>query len=410
MFDRKILFRDLFRGDSVVWTVFMLLCLISIIEVYSASSSLSYESGDYQAAIKAHCLMLGLGGVLVVVVHRIGYRWFRLVSLPLLPLSAVMLLALFVMGQMADARTNGAARWLFGFQPSELAKMALVLETAHLLARHQRPEGCSPAAFRPLLVGSGVIIGLIAPENGSTALLLAAVVFFLMVIGRVPWRQLGRLVGVVTVSGTLAVSFILLVPPSVYEDVPGTHRFSTWRNRMTGFFSREVVPPEKFDIDRDAQVAHAHIAVATSHVLGLGPGNSVQRDFLSHGYSDFIYAIVIEELGLVGAAGVVLLYIILLFRAGYIARRCSSPRAALLVMGSALMLVTQAMLHMMVSVELFPVTGQPLPLISKGGTSILINCFYMAVILSVSRTVDEERAAQVGVQQLPVEQQAAEGR
>ena len=409
MSDRKILFRDLFRGDSVVWTVFMLLCLVSVIEVYSASSSLSYESGDYQAAIKAHCVMMGLGVMLVVVVHRIGYRWFRLVSLPFLPLSAVMLLALFVMGLVADARTNGAARWLFGFQPSELAKMALVLETAHLLARHKRPEGCSPEAFRPLLVGAGVVIGLIAPENGSTALLLAVVVFFLMVIGRVPWRQLGRLVGVVTVSGALAVSFILLVPPSVYEDVPGTHRFPTWRNRMTGFFSREVVPPEKFDIDRDAQVAHAHIAVATSHVLGLGPGNSVQRDFLSHGYSDFIYAIVIEELGLVGAAVVVLLYIILLFRAGYIARRCSSPRAALLVMGSALMLVTQAMLHMMVSVGLFPVTGQPLPLISKGGTSILINCFYMAVILSVSRTVDEERAAQAGVQQLPLEQQAAEG-
>lgn len=175
MSDRKILFRDLFRGDSVVWTVFMLLCLVSVIEVYSASSSLSYESGDYQAAIKAHCVMMGLGVMLVVVVHRIGYRWFRLVSLPLLPLSAVMLLALFVMGLVADARTNGAARWLFGFQPSELAKMALVLETAHLLARHQRPEGCSPAAFRPLLVGAVVVIGLIAPENGSTALLLAVV-------------------------------------------------------------------------------------------------------------------------------------------------------------------------------------------------------------------------------------------
>lgn len=410
MYDRKILFRELFRGDSVVWSVFMLLCLVSVIEVYSASSSLSYESGDYQAAIKSHCVMMGLGVMLVVVVHRISYRWFRLVSLPLLPLSAVMLLALFVMGLVADARTNGAARWLFGFQPSELAKMALVFETAHLLACHQRPEGCSPAAFRPLLVGAGVVIGLIAPENGSTALLLAVVVFFLMVIGRVPWRQMGRLVGVLAVTGALAVSFILLVPPSVYKDVPGTHRFPTWRNRMTGFFSREVVPPEKFDIDRDAQVAHAHIAVATSHVLGLGPGNSVQRDFLSHGYSDFIYAIVIEELGLVGAAVVVLLYIILLFRAGYIARRCSSPKAAMLVMGSALMLVTQAMLHMMVSVGLFPVTGQPLPLISKGGTSILINCFYMAVILSVSRTVDEERSAQAGVQQLPVEQQAAEGR
>ena len=400
MSGRKILFRDLFRGDSVVWSVFMLLCLISVVEVYSASSSLSYESGDYQAAIKAHCVMLGLGVMLVVGVHRVGYRWFRLVSLPLLPLSAVMLLALFVMGLVADVRTNGAARWLFGFQPSELAKMALVLETAHLLARYQYPEGCSPAAFRPLLVLSGVIIGLIAPENGSTALLLAAVVFMLMVIGRVPWRHLGRLLGVMAITGTIAVTFILFVPPAVYQDVPGTHRFPTWRSRMTGFFSREVIPPEKFDIDRDAQVAHAHIAVATSHVLGLGPGNSVQRDFLSHGYSDFIYAIVIEELGLVGAAFVVLLYIILLFRAGYIARQCSSTRAALLVMGSALMLVTQAMMHMMVAVGLFPVTGQPLPLISKGGTSILVNCFYLAVILSVSRSVDEERTAASGVGQM----------
>ena len=383
---------ELLKGDLIVWIVFMVLCCISMVEVFSAASTLSYKSGDYLAPITSHCITLFCGVVVVYVLHLIPYKFFRLIPFTLLPLSALLLAVVMVMGMVADERVNGASRWLFGFQPSEMGKMSLVVTMAYLLSRFQTADGCSPLAFRPILLVTAVMLGLIAPENGSTALLLAAVVYMQMLIGRVPWKQLGKLTGGVVLLGALAASFIMLVPPSVYEGVPGTHRFVTWRNRLTGFAGSEVVPAAKFDIDGDAQVAHANIAIATSHVLGKGPGNSVQRDHLSHSYSDYIYAIVIEELGLLGGTFVVLLYIILLFRVGQIAKRCNDSFAIFLITGVELLLVSQAMMHMLVNVGLFPVTGQPLPLISKGGTSIIINSVYIGMILSVSRTVDEQMA------------------
>ena len=383
---------ELLKGDRIVWIVFMILCCISMVEVFSAASTLSYKSGDYLAPITSHCITLFCGVVVVYVLHLMPYKFFRLIPFTLLPLSALLLAVVMVMGMVADERVNGASRWLFGFQPSEMGKMSLVVTMAYLLSRFQTADGCSPLAFRPILLVTAVMLGLIAPENGSTALLLAAVVYMQMLIGRVPWKQLGKLTGGVVLLGALAASFIMLVPPSVYEGVPGTHRFVTWRNRLTGFAGSEVVPAAKFDIDGDAQVAHANIAIATSNVIGKGPGNSVQRDHLSHSYSDYIYAIVIEELGLLGGAFVVLLYIILLFRVGQIAKRCHEYFGIFLITGVGLLLVSQAMMHMLVNVGLFPVTGQPLPLISKGGTSIIINSVYIGMILSVSRTVDERQA------------------
>ena len=383
---------ELLKGDRIVWIVFMVLCCISMVEVFSAASTLSYKSGDYLAPITSHCITLFCGVVVVYVLHLIPYKFFRLIPFTLLPLSALLLAVVMVMGMVADERVNGAYRWIFGFQPCEMGKMSLVVTMAYLLSRFQTADGCSPLAFRPILLVTAVMLGLIAPENGSTALLLAAVVYMQMLIGRVPWKQLGKLTGGVVLLGALAASFIMLVPPSVYEGVPGTHRFVTWRNRLTGFAGSEVVPAAKFDIDGDAQVAHANIAIATSNVIGKGPGNSVQRDHLSHSYSDYIYAIVIEELGLLGGAFVLLLYIILLFRVGQIAKRCHEYFGIFLITGVGLLLVSQAMMHMMVNVGLFPVTGQPLPLISKGGTSIIINSVYIGMILSVSRTVDERKA------------------
>ena len=384
---------ELLKGNRIVWIVFMVLFCISMVEVFSAASTLSYKSGDYLAPITSHCITLFCGVVVVYVLHLIPYKFFKLIPFTLLPLSALLLAVVMVMGMVADERVNGASRWLFGFQPSEMGKMSLVVTMAYLLSRFQTADGCSPLAFRPILLVTAVMLGLIAPENGSTALLLAAVVYMQMLIGRVPWKQLGKLTGGVVLLGALAASFIMLVPPSVYEGVPGTHRFVTWRNRLTGFAGSEVVPAAKFDVDgAHAQVAHANIAIATSNVIGKGPGNSVQRDHLSHSYSDYIYAIVIEEQGLLGGAFVMLLYIILLFRVGQIAKRCHEYFGIFLITGVGLLLVSQAMMHMMVNVGLFPVTGQPLPLISKGGTSIIINSVYIGMILSVSRTVDERQA------------------
>jgi len=173
------------------------------------------------------------------------------------------------------------------------------------------------------------------------------------------------------------------------------HRADTWKSRIDKFLNSKEVAPNEFDLDKDAQVAHANIAIASSNIVGKGPGNSVERDFLSQAFSDFIYAIIIEEMGIVGAIVVCMLYIILLFRTATIANRCENIFPALLIMGLALLLVTQAMFNMLVAVGLVPVTGQPLPLISKGGTSTIINCIYMGVILSVSYSAKKKDEAAV---------------
>lgn len=390
------LIKDLFKGDKVIWIIFLFLCLISVVEVFSAASTLTYKSGDHWGPITQHSVILMVGVFIVVLVHNIPCKYFSVLPFFLLPLSCILLLFVMGMGILdSGERVNGAARWLnfFGiqFQPSEIAKMAVIIVTAFILSKFQEEDGANPKAFKYIMWITGIVFVLIAPENGSTAALLAGVVFLMMLIGRVPWKQIGKLVGTVGLALTLLVSVIVIIPPSVYENVPGTHRFSTWQSRIKGFFEdKGNIPAAKFDIDKDAQVAHANIAIATSNVIGKMPGNSVQRDFLSQAFSDFIFAIVIEELGLLGGAFIVMLYLWLLIRAGRIAKRSDKHFPAFLVMGIALLLVSQAMLNMMVAVGLFPVTGQPLPLISKGGTSTLINCAYIGMILSVSRYVAEK--------------------
>lgn len=296
---------------------------------------------------------------------------------------------------MMMERINGAARWMtfmgIQFQPSEVAKMAVIIVTAFILSKGQDENGASPKAFKRIMIITGIICLLIAPENLSTAALLFGVVFLMMYIGRVATKKLLILAGGLAGVAIVAVSFLVLTKNS---DLPFLHRFDTWRARIERFSSDEEVPAAKFDIDKDAQIAHARIAVATSHVVGKGPGNSVQRDFLSQAFSDFIFAIIVEELGLVGGIIVVFLYICLLIRVGRIAKKCDRTFPAFLIIGIALLLVSQAIFNMMVAVGLAPVTGQPLPLISKGGTSTLINCAYIGMILSVSRytaKLDEQR-------------------
>ena len=391
------LIKDLFKGDKVIWIIFLFLCLISVVEVFSAASTLTYKSGDHWGPITQHSVILMVGAFIVVLVHNIPCKYFSVLPFFLLPLSCILLLFVMGMGIITGDRVNGAARWMtfFGiqFQPSELAKMAVIIVTAFILSKFQEEDGANPKAFKYIMWIIGIVFILIAPENGSTAALLAGVVFLMMLIGRVPWRQIGRLVGIIGVTLSLLITVIVVIPPSVYENVPGTHRFSTWQSPIKGFFEdKGAIPAAKFDIDKDAQVAHANIAIATSNVIGKMPGNSVQRDFLSQAFSDFIFAIVIEELGLLGGAFIVMLYLWLLIRAGRIAKRSDKHFPAFLVMGIALLLVSQAMLNMMVAVGLFPVTGQPLPLISKGGTSTLINCAYIGMILSVSRYVADKEA------------------
>ena len=377
------LLKSLLKGDRVIWIIFVCLCVISIVEVFSAASTLTYKTGDHWAPITQHVIFLMVGVVVVIVMHIIPYKWFQVFPVFLLPISIFLLIFVTAMGFITGDRINGAARWMtfFGiqFQPSELAKMAVIIAVSFILSKRQDEDGANPNAFKYIMIITGLVCALIAPENLSTAMLLFGVVVLMMFIGRVAAKKLTMLIGGLGLIGAL----ILLVPSDT--EIPFMHRLATWKSRIVNFTDDEEVPAAKFDIDKDGQVAHARIAIATSNVIGKAPGNSVQRDFLSQAFSDFIFAIIIEELGLVGGGFVVVLYIWLLIRVGRIAQKCNRTFPAFLVMGIALMLVSQAILNMMVAVGLFPVTGQPLPLISKGGTSTLINCAYIGMILSVSR-------------------------
>ena len=416
---------NIFKGDKVIWAVFFLLCIVSIIEVYSASSSLGYKSGNYWKAATYHTFLLLIGLGVIVMTLNIKCKFFKLATPILVPLAFFMLILVFFCG----TKENDAARWLkIGFipiQPSEIAKGAMVLATAQILSAMQIADGAAPKAMKYVLITGAFLILPIAPENLSTAVMLSFVVFLMMIIGRVPLKQLGLLVSVCVLLIGLGIGSILAfgktpetsltdkekmhlteevqetedgIPVAIKDkeknekkvELTGVqkiaHRFDTWKGRIMEFSNKEEVPPEKFDLDKNGQVGHARIAIVSSNVTGRGPGNSVERDFLSQAFSDFIYAIVIEELGLGGAFVVAFLYVVLLFRTGIIARRCKNPFPAYLAMGLALLMVTQALFNMMVAVGLVPVTGQPLPLISKGGTSSIINCLYIGVILSISRT------------------------
>ena len=374
-----------FHGDKVVWVVFMLLLLISVIEVFSAASMLTYGKENYWWPIRQHSTYLLLGCIVVYVAHLIPYRFYKAVPLVLIPLSVGMLIWVLVKGTV----TNGAARWIdLGFitiQPSELAKVGVIIGTALILSRLQTEDGAKENAMKWVLWMTGIVCALIVSENLSTAVLLFGVVFLMMYVGRIPMKQLGKLVLVLGVAIALFAT-LLLLPYKTLESIPGLDRLTTWKARFERFFeASDPVPAAQFKItDENFQETHATMAIASSNIIGRGPGNSVERDYLPQAYSDFIFAIIIEELGLLGGAFVVLLYIILLIRAAKIAQKCRGYFPAFLVMGCALMLVAQATINMMVAVGLFPVTGQPLPLISRGGTSTIINCGYIGMILSVS--------------------------
>jgi len=403
---------NIFKGDKVIWMIFFFLCIISIVEVFSASSSLTYKGGNYWAPVIKHIGILIVGFFFMVVTLNIECKYFKIMTLFMIIISIGTLLWVFVAGQS----TNGAQRWIsilgLQFQPSEIAKGTMVLATAQILSAMQTETGADKHAFKYILWISLLIVPLIMLENLSTAILLCMVIFFMMLIGRVPTSQLGKLLGTVMLAMVLVFTSIMVlgtdkgetnsnkqlteqVESTKNKEESGTlsklfHRADTWKSRINKFMNGKDLAPNEIDLDKDAQVAHANIAIASSSVIGKGPGNSVERDFLSQAFSDFIYAIIIEELGFTGAFFVALLYIILLFRTGRIANRCENNFPAFLAMGLALLLVTQALFNMCVAVGLAPVTGQPLPLISKGGTSTIINCVYIGAILSVSRTAKKK--------------------
>ena len=382
---------SLFEGDKVIWMILFVLCIISVLEVYSASSTMTFNKGAYWAPVLKHGLFLCVGVTVAWFTHKIPQRYFGYIAVAGIFISIAFLVITMLRGQT----TNDAARWMdlgfFSFQPSEIAKGSLVMLSSVLLSYFRNEDGATSTAFKWVLGITCFICVLIVTENLSTAALTFFIILLMMFIAQVPWKLLGGLLGLLVIGATLGYSALRFTPDSVldkFEDTP-LERVKTWSHRLRNHVEFPDDPKE-FDLNTNPQITQSHIAIATCNVIGRGPGNSRVRDFLPQAYSDFIYAIIVEELGLEGEIVVVFLYIILLFRAAQIARRSDSLMLSFMVMGLALLIVTQALINMAVAVGIFPVTGQPLPLVSRGGSSIMVNCFYIGLMINISRTAQSE--------------------
>lgn len=387
------------QGDLTLWMIFLSLCMISIIEVYSASSNMTYSNGAYWEPVMKHAGIVAFGICIVWVLHILPCKLYKLIGLVLVLLSVVLLVAAYFVGQK-----NGAARWIplgpLTFQPSEVAKLGLIVFSAFVFSTFRTKNGVSTFGVRLAAGVTLIIMALIAPENLSTAGILFIVLCAIGFYAQIPTSWLLSIVGFI--GGCLIIGLVAVysIPEPVMEkwhqdNIPVLHRMLTWANRIK---KGNDIPdnPRDFNITEDIQVTHAKIAIGTCGILGRGPGNSVERDYLPHADNDFIYAIIIEEGGIIAGSFVMFLYLFLLYRSMVIAKRCKALFPAYLIMGLALMMVVQAMVNMAVDVGAMPVTGQPLPLISRGGTSTIVNCAYMGIMLSVSRSarkIDEENEA-----------------
>ncbi|MBR5814475.1 MAG: FtsW/RodA/SpoVE family cell cycle protein [Bacteroidaceae bacterium] len=377
--------RILFKGDKIIWAVFFIICAISWVEVFSATSRQISESENYWLPIIKHTAFL-IGGICVIFIMQnfetkhikkmsAFFYWLGLIGL--------------IWAQF-DSRSqiNGSARWInFGFftiQPMEFAKMGLIMMTAKIMSEHQNETGTGDGALKEILKYSALPILIILKENLSTAALLLLALYMMMYIGKCPAKQLLIIAGTGICIGAVGVTAILFTPDSAAKKEGGFgSKVVTWKHRIQAIGDNQQIDPDNYKIDDD-QRAHANMAIASSHIFGCGPGNSVQRDNIPHSYSDFIYAIIIEELGLVGGVVVLLLYLTLLYRSGKIANKSENAYSSYLAMGIGIIITLQALLHMYISVGDF-VTGQPLPLMSQGGTSVVINCIYIGMLLSISR-------------------------
>jgi len=407
------LINKLFRGDRTIWIIFMLLSLVSLVEVYSATSTLAYKNPNFYTPIVKHATYLLMGFAAVLIIHHIPSKYYA-AAIGLLPISIILLALTPILG----LKINDAYRWfeIFGiqFQPSEIGKMACVIFVAFMLSKQERLS--QNRSFWIMLIGVSITCALILPENFSTAFLLFLVCFLMMFIGQAPLKKLVLLLTVLLLLGGLTFAVLRYTPDEVAEK-KFPNRLLTMKGRVDDYFNKDKSVSKFVINDDNFQVSHAKIAIARGGIIGKLPGRSVQRDFLPQAYSDFIYAIIIEEMGLVvGGIGVLMLYIILLVRVAIIAKRCEKLFSKYLALGCGLLIVIQAFINMAVAVNLIPVTGQPLPLISRGGTSTMLTCFYFGIILSVSRfsagmDEEEEKAAmqQVEVASVGNGEEAADG-
>ncbi|NOQ92582.1 MAG: cell division protein FtsW [Flavobacteriaceae bacterium] len=367
------------KGDKTIWAIIAILAIFSFLPVYSASTNLVYGVGKgttFGYLIK-HAILLVLGFAIVFFTHKIPHRFFSGLSVLMLPVVIVLLVVTLTQGTVINGAN--ASRWIripgigVGFQTSTLAAVVLMMYVSRYLARNKEKEINFKESFFYLWVPVGVVLVLILPANFSTTAITFAMIILLVFLGGYPFKYIASILGV----GILAlVLFVLTV--RAFPDTIKNSRIDTWSSRIENFISGES--------ENNYQAEKAKIAIASGEIYGKGPGKSVQKNFLPQSSSDFIYAIIGEEFGLIGAVFIIILYLVLLYRMVIIATKTITIFGTLLVLGVGFPIVFQALINMAVAVGLFPVTGQPLPLISTGGTSIWMTCFAIGIVLSVSAT------------------------
>ncbi len=376
---------DKTKGDRWIWLIIILLSMISILTVYSATGTIAYNKGITveKYLLYKHVVFVVMGVVMIYVAHLLDYRYYAGISKILMLITIPLLIYTLFTGQI-----NGAARWVqvpvigLTFQTSDLAKLSLITFLARMLTKKQENIKDVKNSFLPIMGSVVIVFGLIAKANLSTGLMLFGVSILLLIVGRVSIKQ----ISIVCVAGFFMMVILFLT----------TERAATWNSRIEAFMH-----PELQTSDKNFQANHSKIALATGGVFGKGPGNSTERNFLPHPYSDFIFAIIVEEYGTIGAMVVVLLYIVLLYRCVRIVTKAPKAFGALLAAGLSFSLTIQAFANMAVAVGLGPVTGVPLPLVSMGGTSLIFTSIAFGIILSVSKDVEEYGSKKIIIGEIP---------
>ncbi len=374
----KSVFGGLFKGDRVVWGLIVAFMIYSLLAVYSSSVSVAFSrhGGDTTFFLKSQAMMLVFCLFIITVTHHLPYRIYSSLAGFILFVAVILL----ILTLLFPVRINEASRWImipgtgFMIQTSDLAKVAIVIYLARMLSQNQNNLGDFKLMTRVMIVPVALVCALIMPENLSTAVMIFGMTLLILFIGRIPLKYIFAWLGLALAA---VILFALLL-----DLVTEKNRVSVWKDRIENFVKGEN------DSDGDYQANQAKIAIATGGLIGKAPGNSVQRNMLPQSNSDFIFAIIIEEYGLLfGALPILLIYLILLFRGIAIARKCETAFPAFLVLGLTVMLVIQAIVNMAVAVGLFPVTGQTLPMISWGRTSMVVSSFSLGAILGVSRVL-----------------------
>lgn len=376
-----------FKGDKAIWMIVIILLLCSLSAVYSATGSMAYKlrDGNTEYYLFQQIVFIGLGFGMLLMSYKVHYLHYSRFAPILLAIAIALLIFTFFFG----TEVHSAKRWLTipwidkTFQVSDFAKIALIVYVARSIGKRQEFIKDFKEAFVPIIIPVVVVCGLIAPSDFSTAGLLFATCMMMMFIGRISVRY----VFLLALMGILLLGFLILLGSVFPEHV----RLETWINRYNDFM---------FNYDGGWQIQQSKIAIASGEFFGVGPGNSIQRNYLPYPYADFIYAIICEEYGLIGGLSILGLYLWLLFRCISIITRCQKTFGAILAMGLCLNIVIQAFANIAVSVHLVPVTGLTLPIVSMGGTSVLFTCISFGIILSVSRFVEEARLRQTQLEKI----------